>query len=73
MVKRSAKAGINIVSGFGLNVFSGDEVRTLHYATLEILHDLGIKVVSEEALEIFHGAGALVERCEGYGLVKIPN
>jgi hypothetical protein len=37
MVKRSAKAGINIVSGFGLNVFSGDEVRALHYATLEIV------------------------------------
>ncbi len=73
MVKRSTKAGINIVSGLGLNVFSADEVRTLHYATLEILHDLGIKVVSEEALEIFHGAGARVERCEGYGIVKIPS
>ena len=72
MVKRSTKAGINTVSGFGLNVFSNDEIRALHYATLEVLQDVGIKVESEEAIEIFHGAGASVEKFEGYGIVKFP-
>ncbi len=71
MVKRSTKTGIN-TSGFGLNVFSDDEVRTLHHATLEILQDVGIKVESEEAVEIFHAGGARVKKIEGYGIVKFP-
>jgi trimethylamine--corrinoid protein Co-methyltransferase len=66
------KAGIDTVSGFGLKVFSDDEIRALHYATLEVLQDAGIKVESEEALEIFHGAGAAVEPHKGYGIVKFP-
>ena len=72
MAKTSTKIGISTVSGFGLNVFSDDEIRALHYATLEVLQDVGIKVESKEALEIFHGAGAGVEKFEGYGIVKFP-
>lgn len=72
MTVRTVKAGIDTVSGFGLKVFADDEVRALHYATLEVLRDAGIKVESEEALEIFQGAGAVVERHRGYGIVKFP-
>jgi trimethylamine--corrinoid protein Co-methyltransferase len=72
MTAKTMKSGIDTVSGFGLKVFSDDEIRALHYATLEVLRDIGIKVESEEALDIFHDAGALVERCQGYGTVKFP-
>ena len=72
MTVRSMRSGIRVSSGFGLNALTGDEVRALHYATLEVLRDVGIRVESEVALEIFHGAGAWVERIGGYGMVRFP-
>ncbi|MDM8553405.1 trimethylamine methyltransferase family protein [Desulfococcaceae bacterium HSG7] len=72
MTRRAFKAGVNMASGFGLKVFSPDDLEALHYATLEVLGDVGIKVESNEALEIFHGGGAKVEKSEGYGIVKFP-
>jgi trimethylamine--corrinoid protein Co-methyltransferase len=56
-----------------LGAFSRDELDTIHYATLQIFQDTGIKVMNEEALEIFHGGGCEVERFQGYGIVKIPS
>lgn len=73
MPKRALKAGVDTVSGFGLRVFSPDDLDALHYATLEVLWDVGVKVDSNEALEIFHSGGARVERKEDYGIVKFPN
>ncbi len=73
MSKRTLKAGVDTVSGFGLKVFSSDDLDALHYATLEILGEVGVKVESEEALEIFHGAGANVERIKDYGIVRFPH
>jgi len=52
-------------------VFTDEQVRTLHHATLEILETTGIKVESREALEIFSGAGARVDRSGTHGIVKI--
>ncbi len=49
-------------SGGALDILTDDEVQLLHQSTLEILGDVGINVYSEEAVEIFHGAGAAVER-----------
>ncbi|MFQ5485370.1 MAG: trimethylamine methyltransferase family protein, partial [Desulfobacterales bacterium] len=49
-----------------------DELESIHDSTLQILQDTGIKVMSEAALEIFHGGGASVERFNGYGIVKMP-
>jgi trimethylamine--corrinoid protein Co-methyltransferase len=66
------KAGFKKLSGFGLNVFTQDELDSIHYATLRIMGQTGIKVESAEALEIFHGAGANVENHGNYGIVKIP-
>ena len=73
MPKRALKAGVDTVSGFGLKVFSPDDLDALHYATLEVLWDVGVKVESNEALEILHGGGARVELREDYGIVKFPN
>ena len=72
-MKRISRSGIGTTAGFGLAAFSRDELDSIHYATLQILQDTGIKVLSENALEIFHGGGCEIERFEGYGIVKIPS
>jgi trimethylamine--corrinoid protein Co-methyltransferase len=72
-MKRISRSGIGTTAGFGLGAFSRDELDSIHYATLQIFQDTGIKVMNEEALEIFHGGGCDVERFNGYGIVKIPS
>lgn len=56
-----------------MNVFTEDELDALHNATLEVLSEAGIKVESEEAIEIFESAGARVERISNYAIVKFPH
>ncbi|NIS67734.1 MAG: Trimethylamine methyltransferase MttB [Proteobacteria bacterium] len=72
MVKRNPKAGIHLISGFGLNAFSNDELASIHASTLEVLQHTGLKVLSDEAAEIFHSSGSSVERSEDCSIVKIP-
>ncbi len=72
-MRRISRSGIGTTSGFGLSAHSKDEMDSIHYATLQILQDTGIKVVSEKALEVFHGGGASVERFGKYGIVKLPS
>ena len=45
---------------------------TIHNATLEILQDIGIKVMNEDAVELFQSSGAIVETIDGNSIVKIP-
>jgi trimethylamine--corrinoid protein Co-methyltransferase len=71
-MRRRLKSGISSSSGLGLSSFSQDELDSIHYATLQILQDTGVKVMSEKALEVFHGGGATIERHGGFGIVKIP-
>ncbi len=71
-MQRRFRSGISASSGLGLSSLSRDELDSIHYATLQILQDTGIKVMNEKALEIFHGGGAVVERHEGFGIVSIP-
>ena len=52
-------------------IFTDEQVQTLHQATLEVLQDVGIKVESEEAIDIFSGAGAKVDRSGKFGIVKL--
>lgn len=69
-MKRNDRAGMGILSGFSLNVLSDDELYELHLATLEVLQHTGVKVESAEALDIFDGGGAVVDRKTH--VVKIP-
>ena len=71
-MRRRFRSGISSSSGLGLGSFSQDELDSIHYATLQILQNTGIKVMNEEALEVFHGGGAVVDRQAGYGIVKLP-
>jgi trimethylamine---corrinoid protein Co-methyltransferase len=70
-MKRKLRAGLRNISGFGLTSLSDKELDFLHQATLRLLQHTGLKVYSEEAMEIFHGSGAVVERFSDHGIVKI--
>jgi hypothetical protein len=72
-MKRMVKSGVNTTTGLGLNSFSKDELDAIHYATLQILQNTGIKVTHKKALEIFHGSGASIEPFDNYGIVKLPS
>ena len=72
-MRRTSRSGIGTTSGFGLSAHSRDEMDSIHYSTLQILQDTGIKVMSDKALEVFHGGGASVERIGEYGIVKLPS
>jgi len=56
--------------GFSLNSFTDDQLYEIHLATLAVLKKTGILVETTEALEIFDGAGAEVDRQKK--IVKIP-
>ena len=53
-----------------IQVLSDDEIRSIHQFTLEILEDVGIAVVDDEAREYFAKAGCTVEPSSN--IVKIP-
>ena len=69
-MKRNFHAGKTINSGFGLLLFSEDELDDIHLATLEVLETVGVFVEDEEALEIFDGGGAIIDLTSK--MVKIP-
>jgi trimethylamine--corrinoid protein Co-methyltransferase len=58
------------MDGIGLNMFTYDELYDIHLATLDVLWNIGCKVESEEAIEIFYGAGCTIDRATN--IVKIP-
>lgn len=70
-MRKNFQAALNAVHGFGLKMFTEDELYAIHLATLEVLDKVGVKVPSEEALEIFDGGGAIVDRKNH--TVKIPS
>jgi trimethylamine--corrinoid protein Co-methyltransferase len=51
-----------------LDILSGEQVRELHYATLEILRDTGVKMEDPQGRELLLEAGAW----EADGRIKIP-
>ena len=46
---------------------------TIHTATLKVLQDTGIKVMNDNAVKLFHSAGAIVKNTDGHNIVKIPS
>ena len=53
-----------------LNSLTDDELNDIHQATLEVLEKTGLFIETDEALEVFDGAGAEVDRQNK--IVKIP-
>ncbi|TGE35470.1 hypothetical protein E4K67_25340 [Desulfosporosinus fructosivorans] len=69
-MRSEVQAGVSKVEGFGLNIFSEDELYDIHNGTLEVLEKTGIKVESKEALDIFAAGGCVVDYKTK--VVKIP-
>jgi trimethylamine--corrinoid protein Co-methyltransferase len=67
---RSLHAGSRQTGGFSLNALSDDELEDIHPATLEVLQKTGVFVGDDEAMQIYEGAGAVVDRKTR--VVKIP-
>jgi len=67
---RGIHAGSLRSDGLGLKMFTDDELLDIHYATLDVLWNIGVKVESEEAREIFYSHGCTLNR--ETNVVKIP-
>ncbi|MFP6742522.1 MAG: trimethylamine methyltransferase family protein, partial [Alphaproteobacteria bacterium] len=48
-----------------IKVLSDDQIESIHEASLEVLENLGMKVLSDQALDLLAGAGADVDRSAG--------
>lgn len=70
MTMRNSYSDMVAMNGFGLNIFSEDELYALHYGTLEVLEKTGLLVGLKEARDILGDNGAIVD--EKTGIVKIP-
>lgn len=70
-MKRLYQSATNSLLGCGLNLLSEDDLLNIHYHTLEILDQTGIRMEGEEARKIFRQAGANVDDEER--IVKIPS
>lgn len=70
MARRNLRAGSSQLAGLGLNILTEDQLSAIHCATLDVLQHIGIKVVSQEAQDLFEGGGAIVDRKKQ--IVKIP-
>ena len=69
-VKRNPHAGRRRSGGFGLSVFTEDELADIHLSTLEVLERTGVFVEQDEAIDIFSAGGCVIDRDKR--VVKIP-
>lgn len=69
MAQRWKKAGSRSSGGLSLNMFSQDEVESIHRATMEVLEQTGVLIGSPEARDILAKAGA--KRADDE-IMKIP-
>ncbi|NLU57895.1 MAG: hypothetical protein GXX12_10750, partial [Methanosarcina thermophila] len=44
MAKTNAVAGFNALNGVELNLFTNEELKAIHYATMEVLMNPGVQV-----------------------------
>ena len=69
-MERSPQVGRLRREGILLDVLTADDVKDIHYATLEVLERTGVYVEDDEALDIFADGGCDVDREERR--VRIP-
>ncbi len=67
---RNFHPGKHRSQGLGLNSLTDDELFDIHLATLEVLEKTGLFIETEQALDVFDGAGAEVDRQKK--IVKLP-
>jgi len=61
------------MGGFSLVGLTEENIDLIHQASLTILEKIGVRVESQEAVEIFQGAGARVEQDDPGFRVKLPS
>ncbi len=61
-MRRSKAAGEMMHEGMGISCISDAAIDRIHEATLEVLRHTGIKVYSDDALDIYHGGGCIVDK-----------
>ena len=54
-MKRNLESGYNSMTGVSLNLFTEDNMRQMHLATMELLSEMGVKVLSKEARDVLGG------------------
>jgi trimethylamine--corrinoid protein Co-methyltransferase len=69
-LRRNLHAGKKQSGGLSLNIFTREELDEIHFATLEVLEHTGLLMDNDAALEMFHGAGAKVDKQKR--IVKMP-
>lgn len=62
MTRRNISAGSSMIEGFGLSVFSQDDLDRIHNATLEVLWLEGVKVYNDLAIDIYQSGGCTIDR-----------
>ncbi|MEE0775874.1 MAG: trimethylamine methyltransferase family protein, partial [Bacillota bacterium] len=67
---RNTQAVFNGLGSFGIVGYSQDELQTIHLASLDLLQNVGVRVDSAEAREIFAAGGAVVD--PETNIVRIP-
>ena len=65
-LKGKNQVEIPVASGFGLKSFTREQLDRIHHGSLRILEKVGLKVESAEAVEIFQGSGAFVEKKDSF-------
>lgn len=68
---KNFRAGYNQLSGFGIDMFTDDELYALHLSTLEVLHDVGVRVEAPDAQEALASVGCVIDKKEN--IVHFPN
>ena len=61
-MRRNMRAGKSGSGGLEFKVFNDDEMDEIHSATLEVLEKTGLFFEDEEALEVLHGGGAVIDK-----------
>ena len=59
---RGPSAGGEEYSGWGLKMYSQEQLEAIHEATLEVLRLTGVEVHLDEALDVFEEGGCIVDR-----------
>lgn len=69
--KRGMRAWTESFGGARMSFLAEDQLEAIHRASMEVLRDTGVKVLSKEALDLFADGGAVVDFDSG--IVKFPN